>query len=484
MISWAQEAEEAVVLLEDAKEEGHPFNVLVTDLYMNPYDGLWLIRQLKSSGFSPENMDVILVSAEDASIERIEEIKIVASEWENDSDRELKIVLRPEVNEETGNSDVHEKGFLEAIWDGVWKRLDERFREGLITNQRLSANKSEFVTKNRGLMEEINLTIRAMKSDPKLTLLLTGESGTGKEYIAKYIHKECGIWNQFYPVDCTTFTTGMMKVELFGHVKGAFTGAVRDRVGPLEELNANGATVFFDEIGDIPLGLQPKLLRLLDNREIRRVGVNKITKLEQLSFMVATNKDLEILVKDGLFREDLFYRVNNLLLEILPLRERKEDIPFLVNRFLEQNGSGSKKGITSDAVSNLSIRSWPGNVRELETYVSRLKAMFLDHEDIVTMEVLRKSDKKEPAFFIPPRLDQFNQRVSHHFFYGILAKHAAKSGVANEGESKERLLKSVFKLYGYFFHENPDKAMVKIKQKFQDHCKICDLCSKASKSLR
>lgn len=199
------------------------------------------------------------------------------------------------------------------------------------------------------------------------TVCLFGESGTGKELVARAIHYESPrAENPLVKVNCSALSDSLLESELFGHVKGAFTGAVQDRRGKFEE--AEGGTLFLDEIGDLNESVQVKLLRVLQEKEIERVGENRIRKVN-LRIIVATHKNLEKEVTEGRFREDLFYRLNVIPIHLPPLRDRREDIPMLADHFIKTwNGSHTKKieGISSQALGLLMDHPWPGNIRELE----------------------------------------------------------------------------------------------------------------------
>ncbi len=204
------------------------------------------------------------------------------------------------------------------------------------------------------------------------TVLITGESGTGKELVAQGIHRESDRRSgPMVAVNCASIPESLMESELFGHVKGAFTGADRDKKGLFDA--ADGGSLFLDEVGDIPLSLQPKLLRVLQESEIRPVGGAK-TRAVDVRVIAATSKDLESEMAGGHFREDLFYRLNVVPIQLPPLRERPEDIPllcrFFINRFNETLGSGIKN-IASAAVAELMGYHWPGNIRELENSIER-----------------------------------------------------------------------------------------------------------------
>jgi DNA-binding NtrC family response regulator len=214
------------------------------------------------------------------------------------------------------------------------------------------------------------------------TVLITGESGTGKELIAKAIHfsspRHAG---PYVKVNCAAMPDTLLEDELFGHVRGAFTGAVSERKGKFEA--ASGGTIFLDEIGDLPLHLQPKLLRVLQEREIEPLGSNEVRHVD-VRVLAASNRDLRAMVDESSFREDLFYRLNVIPIALPPLRERREDVQVLADHFLrkfaEQNGRRIK-GFTDAALARLTGYAWPGNVRELENCIER--AVVLAHGDVV-----------------------------------------------------------------------------------------------------
>ena len=200
-------------------------------------------------------------------------------------------------------------------------------------------------------------------------VLLLGESGTGKEVVARAIHDGSSI-GSFVPIDCGSLVGPLMESELFGHAKGAFTGAAETKRGLIEL--ADGGTAFFDEIGDLPLDMQVKLLRLLQEREFRPVGSLTTRKVE-IRVIAATHRDLAADVERKTFRQDLFYRLNVVTLRLPPLRERKTDIPLLASRFLER--TSSKYEISGECVEALVSYPWPGNVRELQNCIERMVAM-------------------------------------------------------------------------------------------------------------
>lgn len=206
-------------------------------------------------------------------------------------------------------------------------------------------------------------------------VLILGESGTGKELVAKSIHFSGERRNRpFVPVDCSALVPTLIESELFGYIKGAFTGAVHSKQGLMEA--AGNGTLFLDEIGDLPVDLQAKLLRALQEKEVKPVGSTDRVAIA-MRVIAATNRDLEAAVRQNMFRQDLFFRLNVVQIKMPPLRERKSDIPLLVNSFLEKfnDASGRARTIAEDAMSRLMAYDWPGNVRELENAIERAVAL-------------------------------------------------------------------------------------------------------------
>ena len=224
------------------------------------------------------------------------------------------------------------------------------------------------IGKSRSFTEVLQLAETVAPTDS--TILITGESGSGKEVVARYIHslssrEEGG----FFSINCGALPEGLLESELFGHMKGSFTGAVKDKIGLLEA--ASGGTLFLDEIGEMSPATQVRLLRAIQEREVTPVG-STVTTLIDVRIMAATNRDLNEEIRQGTFRSDLYYRLNVIALHLPPLRERKEDIPLLAHRFLERTvGEDAEKGLTEEMLEVLSGYDWPGNVRELENALER-----------------------------------------------------------------------------------------------------------------
>ncbi len=239
-------------------------------------------------------------------------------------------------------------------------------------------------------MREIFAMIRKVAHSSS-NVLITGESGTGKEVVARTIHYHGTRAKQpFIPINCTAIPEGLLESELFGHVRGAFTGAHTSKQGLFEK--ANGGTLFLDEVGDMSLVLQGKLLRVLQDREVRPVGGTQVTKLD-VRVLAATNRNLQSAIETGDFREDLYYRLNVIPIHIPPLRERPEDVPPLANAFVAKH-SGSARSISPEGLAHLSAFPWKGNARELENAVERALALS-DALEIGSEDFLLNPDAKQ-----------------------------------------------------------------------------------------
>ena len=228
-----------------------------------------------------------------------------------------------------------------------------------------------------GLSQKMQRVYRLIEkvSQHNYPVLILGESGTGKELVARSIHFSGQRRNRpFVPVDCSALVPTLVESELFGYIKGAFTGAMHTKQGLMEA--AGNGTLFLDEIGDLPFDLQAKLLRALQEKEVRPVGSTERVSIE-IRVIAATNRDLDAAVRQRQFRQDLFFRLNVVQIKIPPLRERKSDIPLLVNSFLEKfsDENGDTRKITEDAMARLIAYDWPGNVRELENAIERAVAL-------------------------------------------------------------------------------------------------------------
>ncbi|MGC8768173.1 sigma-54-dependent transcriptional regulator [Calditerrivibrio sp.] len=247
----------------------------------------------------------------------------------------------------------------------------------------------DYQTYSKKMLDVYKLVGKVARTD--ISVLITGETGTGKEIIANMIHeKSSRNSHPFVAVNVASIPKDLIESELFGHVKGAFTGALADKKGKFEE--ADGGTIFLDEIGEMELSLQSKILRALQNREISKLGSNKTIRLD-VRIIAATNKDLEKMVKEGLFREDLFYRLNVVEIHIPPLRERKEDIPILVAHFLNKYSyiKSAQFKVDEEVLELFRKYNWPGNIRELENVIQY--AIVNSNQNSITVDDLPEKIK-------------------------------------------------------------------------------------------
>lgn len=338
------------------------WDVAMVDLKMPGIDGLEVLREVTK--MSP-NTKVIIITGYATVESAVEAMKQGAVDYIAKPFTVDELLIRLEKTLENVRL-LHENIYLR-------EQLNERYKFNNILG------KSDVMQDIFRLIEKVAPT--------DSTILIRGESGTGKELIARAIHHHSLRRNEkFIAVDCGALPETLFESELFGHVKGSFTGAVVTKRGLLEV--ANNGTFFLDEVGDLSIGIQSKLLRVLQEKEFRQVGGIKNIKVD-VRVIAATNKNLEKMIESGNFREDLFYRVNIVPIYLPSLRERKDDIPLLVNHFLESYNKKRKKnikGVSSDAMNILMDFQWPGNVRELEHTIERL--VIMSEGDIIEAEKL------------------------------------------------------------------------------------------------
>ena len=303
---------------------------------------------------------------------------------------------RTEVAIMTGHGSI--ESAVDAMKLGAYDYIEKPFRvEKMRVLLQRMAEKVRLVTENEFLRERVStednldgiigtsaniqdvLRMIARLKDTRTPVLISGESGTGKELVARAIHFR-GTMSQtpFIAVDCGSLVPTLMESELFGYEKGAFTGATKTKAGLFQA--AHGGTIFLDEIGELPLEMQAKLLRVLQEKEVRPVGSNEKINVE-VRVIAATNRDLEAAYRAGTFRKDLYFRLNVVTVHIPPLRERRSDIPMLVHHFLDRYAQGSQIQVTAAAMKSLLHYDWPGNVRELENCVARAVTLG-DHKTI------------------------------------------------------------------------------------------------------
>ena len=327
------------------------FDLVVSDIRMPDLDGLELLRGLRA--VTPE-LSVILMTAFGSVEAALRAIKEGAYDY----------VSKP----------LHLDELLLTVRRAIDQRRlvreNRRFREAIQERYQLG----NIVGVSPPMLDVFKLIARVAAT--RSTVLITGESGTGKEVVARALHYNGPrVSGPFVTIDCGGLAETLLESELFGHVRGAFTGAIAARRGLFEM--GHGGTVFLDEVGDIGSNVQAKLLRVLEVQEIRPVGGNESIRID-VRLIAATNKDLQATVREGRFREDLFYRLNVVSIHLPPLRERPEDIPALAQHFLHKYAEANKKDIASlapEAMAMLEAYAWPGNVRELENAIERAVAV-------------------------------------------------------------------------------------------------------------
>ena len=347
--------------------------MLVQDICMPDIDGIEILKRVRT--LRPE-MPVVVMTAFGSIDSAVEAIKLGAYDYLTKPFPKEKLI------------DVLEK----ALERESLLKENRRLKEELFRN----TAPGEIIFVSSRFRELYNMTLQVAKSDANI--LIQGESGTGKELIAKAIHFNSSRKERSYlTINCAALTDTLLESQLFGHIRGAFTGATSSQKGLLEA--ADGGTLFLDEIGDMTLALQSKLLRVIQEREFTPVG-STVSKSTDIRIVAATNKELEREVREGRFRDDLFYRLNVITLSPPPLRERKEDLEPLARHFLARFSSRMKKqveGITGDAMRLLSEYHWPGNIRELENIIER--AVILARGSLITADLLpiRRSAGQPPS---------------------------------------------------------------------------------------
>lgn len=329
----------------------HEIAVTLTDIKMSGKDGLELLDQIKS--IDAEAI-VVIMTAFSSVDSAVAALRKGAYDY----------VTKPFVNED----------LLQTIKNAVTQR--QLFQENRVLRRELRQkyNFSEIIGKSDVLQRVFDLVNKV--ADTNANVLIQGESGTGKELVARSIHfNSSRAEKPFLAVNCGALPESLLESELFGHTKGSFTGAVADNQGLFR--SATGGTIFLDEVGEMPLVLQVKLLRALQEHEVTPVGSAAAIKFDA-RIIAATNKKLETEVAEGRFREDLFYRLNVVEIDVPPLRERREDIPLLARHF-------AKKTVTNDAMSALVNYEWPGNIRELENVIERAAILSSTEIDIESL---------------------------------------------------------------------------------------------------
>lgn len=335
-------AQDGLVALERISE--HSYDLIISDIKMPKMNGIDLLRRLREQN---DEITVIMITAFSSTEEAVEAMKLGAYDY----------ITKPFRNDE-----------IRLV---VRKALEQRElkRENLQLKQRLAERYSfkSLIGQSPAMIRLTSLLERVAPSSANV--LISGESGTGKELVAQALHsgstrKE----HPFVAINCGAIPENLLESELFGHERGAFTGADKKKQGLFE--TAHRGTLFLDEMGELPMGMQVKLLRVLQEREFRRVGGTSNIPLD-IRLIAATNQDLSSNVQQGTFREDLYYRINVVTIDLPPLRERRSDIPLLIQSFYQKKTGGTNYTIDKKVMELLLNYNWPGNVRELENLVER-----------------------------------------------------------------------------------------------------------------
>ncbi|MBN2429640.1 MAG: sigma-54-dependent Fis family transcriptional regulator [Deltaproteobacteria bacterium] len=370
-VTAAEDGAQALVCLNN-----NSYDLIISDIQMPRLDGFKLLKHVQEH--CPETV-MIMITAFSTTEEAVEAMKNGAYDY----------IIKPFKNEEIRLvvKNALERKVLRQENTELKKELGKRY------------SFSSIIGKSKCMQQVYDLIAKV--ADTKANVLITGESGTGKELVARAVHyngksKEA----PFVAINCGAIPENLLESELFGHEKGSFTGATNAKVGLFEA--ANGGTIFLDEIGELPALMQVKLLRVLQEREIRKVGGTKNIAVN-VRLIVATNKELEEEVAQGNFREDLFYRINVIRVDLPPLRARKDDIPLLIEHFYKKVSDREESlDISSKAMKKLLDYHWPGNIRELENVVERCvilgNAEEIQEEDLPA-QLLKKGDGNAQSSF-------------------------------------------------------------------------------------
>jgi len=362
-----KEANNGLEALKRLQEEN--YSLVLLDLKMPGLNGIETLKEIRQNDL---NLPVIMMSAYGSIPEAVEAMKLGALDYliKPFDIEELKIIIKRAIKQ------------YELEVENIYYREEEEKR----------FNFDEIIGKSSSINKVLEM-VKSVASTPA-TVLITGENGTGKELIARAIHKNSLRKNSpFVVVNCVAFSPNLLESELFGHEKGSFTGAIAKRIGRFEM--ANGGTIFLDEIGEMDLTIQTKLLRVLQEREFERVGSSRTIKVD-VRILSATNKDLKKEIEERRFREDLFYRLNVFNVDVPPLRERKEDIPLIVEHLTGKYNkilNKKVKKVSAKAMELLLDYNYPGNIRELENIIER--SMIMAKDEIIDEKYFNFISKEE-----------------------------------------------------------------------------------------
>jgi DNA-binding NtrC family response regulator len=400
-------------------------DVVLCDLMLPDGSGIDLLHDLKAQDPS---IAFIMITAHTSTKTAVEALKAGALDYiaKPFDIEELKIIVRKAVErKELEDENIH-----------LRTALEERFTF------------SNIIGKSPKMQEIFSIVQRIARTNS--TVLISGESGTGKELIARAIHYNSGRRGKFVSINCGALPETLLESELFGHERGAFTGAIREKRGLFHE--ADRGTIFLDEIGETSTAMQIKLLRVLQDRVVRRVGSNVETPVE-VRVIAATNRDLVDSIQKGTFREDLFYRINVIPITLPPLRQRREDIPLLVDHFIDKfctNLGVPKKRISADAMRAIEKYHWPGNVRELENVIERMIA--LEMSEVLTTKslpdhILLGGAMPDVTFDLPPEGISLEEHLDSIMKIFMLKALERTGGVQTQAAE---LLHMTFRSFRYY----------------------------------
>lgn len=394
--------------------EGNVVDIVLTDFKMPGWDGLTVLKKLKE--LNPE-IDVVVMTAYGTVESAVNLMKAGAFDY----------LIKPIDLDELENvlQKIKERRHLISENKMLREQLHDKFR-------------FESIISKSAAMESV-LSTAARVAQTKSTVLIRGESGTGKELIAKAIHFASPRKDKpFITVNVASLSENLLESELFGHEKGSYTGAINQRIGRFEE--ANEGTIFIDEVGDIPLSVQVKLLRAIQFGEIQKIGSNSTIKTD-VRIIAATHRNLEEMIKENEFREDLFYRLNVVSINLPPLRQRKDDIPILTDHFIKKFAdeiNKNIKGITKEALDYLIKYNFPGNIRELENLIER--AIVLTRDEYISKNdlPLPTKDKADSRAFDPYNLDD-NYETKMKVFESAMIQEALSRTNGNQSAAARLL---------------------------------------------
>ena len=396
----------------------HDFGIVITDLRMPGADGLAVLKRARE--ISPQTL-VLVMTAHSSVDTAVEALRSGATDY----------LLKPIVFDDLLAKVDRLAEYRQLMWQAQMLRREVEARydfEGLVGSSRA--------------MQEVFELIKKV-APTQSTVLISGESGTGKEVVARAIHHFSAVAQRiFLPVNCAAIPETLLESQLFGHVRGAFTGAITSQEGLFSR--ARGGTIFLDEIGDVPIGLQSKLLRAIEAKEVLPVGSTQPTTIE-VRLIAASNRDLGKMVEEGKFRDDLYYRLNVVNIELPPLRERREDIPRLIEYLVRRHNREMKRayrGVDNATLKLLVSQPWKGNVRELDNVIEH--AMIVGSGEWITLADLPRGlrDTDGPA---PPVGDELREAL--RAYERIHIENMLRRCAGDKRQAAERLGLSLSSLY-------------------------------------